>query len=109
MQKHEGYIQSVFEMPDNQQGPATKADIQQINKRLDQHDEQFKLVLEYIKNDGEETRRKMEEWKDETKQHFDVISENIKHDLLKGALNDKIEQHDDRIVRLEKHAGLARV
>ena len=48
-----------------------------------------------------------EKWKEELKQHFDVIAENIRHDLLKGALHDKIEQHDDRILHLEQHAGLA--
>lgn len=49
-----------------------------------------------ITKEGEETRR-----------HFDVVAENIKHDFLHGALPDKIEQHEDRIVRLETHVGLA--
>jgi hypothetical protein len=39
------------------------------------------------------------------KEHFDFVAENIKHDF-QGAFKDKLEQHEDRIVRLEEHAGL---
>lgn len=78
-------------MKNDRQAPATKEDIallmEQIGKLYDAN----------------------EQWKDEIKQYFDIVAENIKYDLLKGALNDKVAQHEDRIVRLEKHAGLARV
>lgn len=40
------------------------------------------------------------------KRHFDVFAENIAHDL-RGALNDKFAQHEDRILRLEQHVQLA--
>lgn len=39
------------------------------------------------------------------KDHFDLVAENIRHDF-NGAFGDKIEQHEDRLVRLERHAGL---
>ena len=54
----------------------------------------------------EEMEQKMKQWKEEIKRHFDVVAENIKHDFLHGALPDKIEQHEDRIVRLEQHVSL---
>ena len=37
--------------------------------------------------------------------HFDVTVEAIRHDLL-GANRDRIENHEDRILRLERHGGL---
>lgn len=43
-----------------------------------------------------------------TKEHFDVVAENLHYDFL-GAHKDKIENHEDRIVRLEQRAGLARI
>jgi len=53
------------------------------------------------------------EWKDEIIRHFDVVAENIRHDLL-GANRDEIEvlknsksDHEQRIVHLEKRAGIA--
>lgn len=49
----------------------------------------------------EEMLQKMEDWKDELKHHFDIVTENIRHDLLYGAISDKVQQHEDRIVVLE--------
>ena len=43
-----------------------------------------------------------ERWKSEIKGHFDVVAENIKQDVLHGALQDKVGQHEDRIIRLER-------
>lgn len=81
------------------QSPATKQDILMLMDELGklyQANERWKN--EILDAD--------EKWKEELKQHFDVIAENIRHDLLKGALNDKIEQHEDRIIRLEQHVGM---
>lgn len=47
-----------------------------------------------------------EKWKDELKGHFDLTVETIRHDLI-GAKNDKIENHEDRLRKLERHTGLA--
>ena len=71
---------------------------QDMLQRFKTVDQQFQTLMEYIKNEAEETRR-----------HFNVVAENIHHDMLKGALNDKVEQHEDRIQLLEQHAGLAAV
>lgn len=46
-----------------------------------------------------------ERWKNEVKRHFDVTVEKIRHDL-QGANKDQIENLEDRLDRLEKHAGL---
>ena len=56
-----------FTMTDDKQAPATKQDMAMLM------DELGKL---YDVN---------ERWKDELKQHFDVVAENIHHDMLKGA------------------------
>lgn len=72
--------------------PATKKDLRQFVKHM-----------EGIVGDIE---RHMVKENEETRRHFDVVYENMRHDLLKGALNDKVEQHEDRIQRLEEHTGL---
>lgn len=50
-------------------------------------------------------RGAMERWKKEVKLHFDAAAENLAADF-RGVLSDKIDQHENRIVRLEKHTGL---
>jgi hypothetical protein len=40
-----------------------------------------------------------------TKRHFEVVAEDIKHDF-QGAFHDKLQQHEERLARLEQHAGL---
>ena len=51
-----------------------------------------------------------ERWKneviDETKRHFDLTVETIHHDLL-GADKDRLENHEDRIIRLEQRVEVA--
>ena len=66
-----------------------------VDKRLDNTDSNFSKLLREIKEQEEETRR-----------HFDVIAEQLRHDLLYGAVNDKVEQNTDRIEKIEKHVGL---
>jgi hypothetical protein len=44
-------------------------------------------------------------WKGEIIRHFDTVAENLKADF-RGALAGKIDQHEDRIVVLEEHAGI---
>ena len=68
--------------------PATKEDIRSIMEELG------KL---YDAN---------ERWKNEILDQFALTVEIIREDL-KGANRDRIEMHEDRIVRLEKHARLA--
>jgi hypothetical protein len=79
--------------------PATKEDIRLLTEQMGRY------------YDGTEGRladleEKMEAWKTELKDHFDLVTENIKHDF-QGAFHDKLEQHEDRLVRLEREAGLS--
>lgn len=46
-----------------------------------------------------------ERWKNELLRHFDVAVETIRHDL-RGAHRDRMENHEQRITRLEQRAGL---
>ena len=82
-------------MADQNQSPATKEDV--------------KGIMEYlVRNDGRTSslEKKMEKDKKEISHEFHVVAEDIKHDF-KGAFKDRVEQHDDRILRLEQHTGLA--
>lgn len=92
-------------MPPDDTIPATKADI--------------RLLMEEMARLYDANQR----WKDEilehvaaaeirTKEHFDVVAENLRHDYA-GAFEDKlgqhtdtIERHEDRLLRLERRAGL---
>lgn len=47
-----------------------------------------------------------EKWKEEVKEHFDLVAENLVHDFL-GAHKDDIENIKIRVRRLENHTGLA--
>jgi hypothetical protein len=70
------------------QAPATKADITMLMGEIG------KL---YDAN---------ERWKEELKRHFDIKVETIRHDLL-GANKDRIENHEQRIARLEQGVGFS--
>jgi hypothetical protein len=59
-----------------------------------------------------ELERKVEAFKDEILRHFDVIVEDLRHDLI-GARSDEIEvlkdgrrNHEERLRRLERSVGL---
>lgn len=85
--------------------PATKADINalmdSIGKLYDANEAWKDEIL--AANKG---------WKDEIIRHFDVVVEDIRHNL-EGANRDEIEvlkdskaDHEKRISRLESHVGL---
>ncbi len=112
-----------------QDEPLTKADIAQlvtIVGRVDQRMHGVEHKIEDISQkvgtlehrfDGLEHRfdhflAKVEEFKDEVTRHFDVVVEDLRHDLI-GARSDEVEvlkdgrrDHEKRIRRLEKGAGL---
>ena len=87
-------------MPAADTAPATKRDIAMLMEQMGQY-------YDKIEQRMEDMREEMQMWKQELKDHFDVVAENIKHDFLHGTLHDKIEQHEDRLVRLEEHVGIA--
>jgi hypothetical protein len=53
-------------------------------------------------------REEMVQWKSEIVHEFRVIAEELRHDLI-GTHKDKISNYEDRLVRLERHAGLQAV
>jgi len=79
-------------MPKKRSSPATKDDIQALMEQIGRL---------YDAN---------ERWKgeviEETKRHFDLTVETIRHDLV-GANKDRIENHENRIVCLEQQVGFA--
>ena len=88
-------------IPENN-APATKHDISSMMEQIGEY---------YAKSE-----LRMAEWKDEiqeqivasearTKEHFDLVAENLKHDFV-GAFHDKVQQHEDRLVRLEMRSGM---
>jgi archaellum component FlaC len=50
--------------------------------------------------------RKFEVWKEEVKEHFNLVAENLRYDLV-GIYKDRTEDHEHRIKRLERKTGLA--
>lgn len=54
----------------------------------------------------EEMMNAMRDWKDEIIHQMQIIAENMRHDYM-GAYTDKIQNHENRIVRLETHVKLA--
>jgi hypothetical protein len=78
-------------MADDTQASATKEDI--------------RLLMEQIGTYYSKTQEQIAEMEERVMRHFDLTVETIRHDLL-GANKDKIENHEDRIRRLERHTGL---
>ncbi len=91
------------------QAPATKQDIamlmQEIGKLYDANERWKDDLHDDMERWRNELRGDVERWKEEVKLHFDAAAENLAADF-RGALSDKIDQHENRIARLEKHAGL---
>lgn len=81
--------------------PATKKDIQGIMEYLGKNEAKIFDVERQV----EGVKKQMKEDKEEIKRHFDVVAENLLHDF-RGALNDKVQNHENRIVRIEEHVGL---
>jgi hypothetical protein len=85
-------------MKHDENAPATKKDVQLLMEEIG------KL---YVANERwkDEILDKNEAWKDEIVHEFKVVAEDLRHDLL-GVHKDKIENHEDRLVRLERHVGV---
>jgi hypothetical protein len=101
--------------------PATKADIEalmdSIGKLYESNDRWMKQLLtvnEHFQTQIlESIRRNKMEAVEEMKRHFDVVVEDIRHDLL-GANRDEVIRlqnakvdHDQRLLRLERSVGFA--
>lgn len=97
-------------MTNDAQSPATKGDIQTLMEYIHHAFEDMERRFQNLEHGFEALEKdvatQLKESEGRVKRYFDVIAENIRHDLLKGALHDKIEQHEDRIQRLEQQTGL---
>lgn len=60
----------------------------------------------HVEQDVHELRDNVKEWKKEIIHEFKIIAEDLRHDLI-GIHKDKLENHEDRITRIEEHVGLA--
>lgn len=89
-------------MHDDKQAPATKEDVRGIMEYLARNESNIFDVRKRL----EELEKCAREDKEDIKRHFDVVAENLLYDF-KGALNDKIQNHENRIVRIEEHVGLS--
>ncbi len=78
-------------MKKDDQAAATKKDIKELREELKKDIKELKE-----KNLSDMERRLV--------QHFNVVAENLVYDF-KGVFKDRLEQHEDRIVRLEHHTG----
>ena len=110
-------------MKDRHDEPATKGDLAELGRELDERFERFDQRLDRadkslvqlrqdFKTFKDELEQKAEALHEETRRHFDVVAEKIHHDAI-GARKDDIEllkgrrdDHERRIGRLEKSAGL---
>ncbi|TSC58490.1 MAG: hypothetical protein Greene041619_500 [Candidatus Peregrinibacteria bacterium Greene0416_19] len=95
----------------------TKKDIAEMVTRKDIVDmatkQDFAYLMEqlgglYLANERwkDEMMETMEKWKKEIIHEFKVFAEDMMHDF-KGAFSDKLQQHEDRLVRLEQREGVA--
>ncbi len=97
----------------NDTTPATKSDINSMNEKIEYLIGAVSNLYKANKDWKDKIIESMKDSKDEITRHFDVTVENIRHDL-KGANRDEIEvlkdsktDHEQRIVHLEKRAGVA--
>ena len=78
--------------------PATKQDIALLMDSIGKHYD----ATERWKN---EILEHMSKWKEEMHRHFDVVAEELRHDVL-GAFRDHTSTVERRFLRLERHCGL---
>ena len=99
--------------PQDDQAPATKKDIQDFTHLImgTLLDMENRMVMkigveEAIEASEERMKEEIRTSIQTSERHLLVVFEDLKHDVM-GIHTDKISQHEDRIVRLEEHAGLA--
>lgn len=84
-------------MPKKSPPPATKTDVAEIKMLIQQ--------IQVSKTDRRDldrfaTKADLLEMEDRLQHYFDLVAENMREDF-KGAFHDRMEQHEDRITRLE--------
>lgn len=75
--------------------PATKADIEFLMEQMGNYFTKTEERIADLKED-------IERWKAEMMHEFRVVAEDIRHDF-RGAFHDKLDQHETRIMRIERY------
>lgn len=81
--------------------PATKQDIGLLMERMGTFEDRMGSLETRVT----EWREEMFEWKEEVKEHFNLVAENLRYDLV-GIYKDRTEDHEQRIRRLERKTGV---
>lgn len=89
-------------MANNDDTPATKVDIKLMMEQIGTFIDRTEKAMANLED---RIGVRMVEQEDRLTRHFSVVAEDLVHDF-KGAFHDKLEQHEDRILRLEHLAGL---
>lgn len=95
-------------MADKSQSPATKEDVKGIMGYLVRNDGRTSSLekrMDNMEQKMDALEQKMERDKKEIIHEFHIVAEDIKHNF-QGAFHDKLEQHGDRILRIERRVGL---
>jgi hypothetical protein len=88
--------------------PATKADVRMLMDEIGKlYDANKRWKDEVIRELDGRIDGKITASETRTKEHFDLAVENIRAELV-GANKDRLENHEDRITRLEVRVGQAR-
>jgi hypothetical protein len=85
------------------QAPATKLDIAMMMEEFGKMYEWKEEISDKMDSLYEDTKQ----WREEIIHEFHIIEEDLRHDAM-GAQKDKIENHEDRIKRVEDHLQLSR-
>lgn len=84
--------------------PATKKDLRDLEWRI-----AATIDAQLEQSEGRidaKMSAKLEELESRLTRHFTLVAENLVHDF-QGIFKDRLEQHEDRLTRLEQHTGLA--
>lgn len=99
-----------FRRPSRATAQATKQDVhllmKQVGTHYDKTDQRLRGVERRVDELGkrvDELGGNMEQWKDEIIGQFHIITGQLRHDF-KGAFADRLQQHEERITRLEELA-----
>lgn len=85
-------------MVTDDRAPATKQDVKLLMEQVGDYYRRTEQKFAELRDD-------MREWKKEIIHEFHIVAEDMRHDYL-GAHKDRIENHENRITRIERHTGL---
>lgn len=83
-----------------------------VKKSFDVVDHKFEAIAERFEQQNKELREYMDDKAEEMREHFDAVAENIHRDVAGASrgeidlLQNKQEDHEGRITRLEEKTGV---